>query len=478
MAVTSSAQSLSVEALARQRGEAFGEAMKAGDAALLSFAREHVALKGSEDRAKAFAARMKDTLSELGPIDRHQVQVLPNARAVFVFCRHAKTGAWQNYQFQVVAEESNRLQLVFRAIAVEPLARPQTPLDHPESQKWMTKFLTGLEGEQPFSGVAAVRQNGKEIFTLVKGVADVGRDVKVSRATRFGMASGSKMFTATGILQLAQAGKLSLNDPLSKYLAAFPNAEFANRATIHQLLNHTAGAGDYWDDAYEKSWDTITETKQMTPFVLKHLDASPPGEFSYSNSGYILLGLVIEAVSGQSYHDYVQSHILNPAGMRATGFPMRGEALTDAALPYDPEMDAGLVKPGVYVPVKLGARATSAGGASTTLDDLLRFADALRSGVLLDKTHLALMTRSHVPFGGQWYGYGLILDRKRDVFSYGHGGTARGTQFEFRVFPDLDTVMVVMSNYNTIAGNEIASALDDLIRLTPIRTPGESSARR
>jgi hypothetical protein len=88
------------------------------------------------------------------------------------------------------------------------------------------------------------------------------------------------------------------------------------------------------------------------------------------------------------------------------------------------------------------------------------------------------MTRSHVPFGGQWYGYGLILDRKRDVFSYGHGGTARGTQFEFRVFPDLDTVMVVMSNYNTIAGNEIASALDDLIRLTPIRTPGESSARR
>jgi hypothetical protein len=77
----------------------------------------------------------------------------------------------------------------------------------------MTKFLTGLEGEQPFSGVAAVRQNGKEIFTLVKGVADAGRDVKVSRATRFGMASGSKMFTATGILQLAQAGKLSLNDP-------------------------------------------------------------------------------------------------------------------------------------------------------------------------------------------------------------------------------------------------------------------------
>lgn len=75
----------------------------------------------------------------------------------------------------------------------------------------------------------------------------------------------------------------------------------------------------------------------------------------------------------------------------------------------------------------------------------------MRSGVLLDKAHLELMIRTHVPFGGQWYGYGLILDRKRDVFSYGHGGTAPGTQFEFRIFPELDTVMIVMSNYNTIA---------------------------
>lgn len=467
-AVASSAQTPAGEAGARQRGEAFGAAMKAGEAALLEFARAQVALGGaSEERARAFVSRMKETLAELGPVDRHQVQVLPNARVVFVFCRHGKTGAWQNYQFRVVSEESNRLQLVFRATAVEPLARPETPLDHPESSKWMAKFLTALEAQQPFSGVALVRQKGKEIFSLEKGLADAGRNVKVSRATRFGMASGSKMFTAVAILQLAQAGKLSLSDPLIKHLPAFQNPEFAKRATLHQLLNHTAGAGNYWDDAYEKSWDTITQTKQMLPFVLNHLGASPPGEFSYSNSGYILLGLVIEAVSGQSYYDYVHQHILKPAGMLATGFPMRGEPGSDQALPYNPEMDAGMVKPGVYVPVTLGARGTSAGGASTTLDDLLRFADALRSGALLDKAHLELMTRAHVPFGGQWYGYGLILDRKGGVSSYGHGGTARGTHFEFRIFPDLDTVMIVMSNYNTIAGNEIASALDDLISRAP-----------
>ncbi len=467
-ALASSAHTASVEAVARQRGEAFGEAMKAGDAALLAFAREHAALSGGgEARAAAFVARMKETLAELGPVERHQVQVVAGGRAVFVYCKHGKGGAWQNYQFQVAAGDANRLQLVFRAVAVEPLERPETALDHPESEKWMTKFLSALEAQQPFSGVAVVRQKGKEIFSLAKGIADNGPRIPVVRSTRFGMASGSKMFTAVAILQLAQAGKLALSDPLIKHLPAFPNAEFAKRATLHQLLTHTAGAGDYWDDAYEKNWDSIVETKQMLPFVLTHLGGSAPGEFSYSNSGYILLGLVIEAVSGRSYYEYVQKNILAPAGMGSTGYPIRGEA-ADLALPYNPEMDAGLVQPGVFVPVKLGARGTSAGGASTTVDDMLRFSDALQKGMLIDNTHLDLMRRGHVAYGGQWYGYALIIEQKDGVPSWGHGGTARGTHFEFRVFPNSDTTLVVMSNYNTIAGNEIASALDDLIRRTPI----------
>jgi CubicO group peptidase (beta-lactamase class C family) len=280
------------------------------------------------------------------------------------------------------------------------------------------------------------------------------------------MASGSKMFTAVAILQLAQRGRLSLTDPLARHLPGFPNAGFAQRATIHQLLTHTAGAGNYWDDAYEREWGSITELRQMLPFVLTHLGAAAAGEFSYSNSGYVLLGLVIEAVSGMGYYDYVRKHVLEPAGMASTGFPVRTEATPDHALPYEPEMDAGAVKPGVYVPVTLGARGSSAGGASTTVDDVLRFVDALRGGVLLDPAHLDLMTRGHVRYGGpdSWYGYGTIVERVRGVSSWGHGGMARGTQFELKVYPERDAVMVVMSNYNTIAGPEMASALDHLVR--------------
>jgi len=195
----------------------------------------------------------------------------------------------------------------------------------------------------------------------VKGVGDAPRGLTVTRHTRFGMASGSKMFTAVAVLQLAQAGKLSLADPLIRP-SGFPNQESARRATVHTLLTHTAGAGNYWDDAYEREWGTITELRQMLPFVLAHLGASPPGEFSHSNSGYVLLGLVVEAVSGTSYFDYLQRHVFEPTGMRATGFPIRGEAAPDTALPYEPEVDAGAVKPGVYVPVTLGCGAPPRAG--------------------------------------------------------------------------------------------------------------------
>jgi CubicO group peptidase (beta-lactamase class C family) len=453
--------------LLRKRGEAFATALAAQGDALIVFAREHLAHKGTPpDLPQRFAEHMRTSIAELGPVERHTVQVLPGNTAVFVFCKHQR-GGWQNYQFRVAGDDENRLRLVFRAIALEPMERPAVALGTPEASRWLETFASRIEATQPFSGVAVVRSHGREVFSLARGTRDAATAAPVSRATRFGMASGSKMFTAVAILQLAQAGKLSLDDPLSKHLPDFPNREFAARATLHQLLTHTAGAGDYWDDEYEKAWDGIADLKSMLPFVVKNLEPASNGRYGYSNSGYILLGLVVESLSGQSYYDYVQKHIVGPAKMVSTNFPRRGDAASDLARPYDPKMDAGAVVPGIYLPVHLGARGSSAGGAATTADDMLRFADALRGGLLLDSRHFELMTTPHVVMGESraWsYGYGLIIDSRDGSVSYGHGGTARGTQFEFKIFPERDAVMVVMSNYNTIAPNELASALDGMIR--------------
>lgn len=454
------------DARLRERGEAFAAAMTVQGDALIAFARDHLESRvATEGRAEAFAERMRAAVAELGPVERHSVQV-PRDTLVFVYLKHAKTGAWQNYQFRVLAADGHRLQLVFRATAIEPLERPDAPLGTAAATGFLERLQVQLEQQQPFSGVALVQRGGRDVFTLVRGAADATARTPVTRATRFGMASGSKMFTAVAILQLAQAGKLSLSDTLITHLPDFPDRAFAKRATIHQLLTHTAGAGDYWDDDYEQAWGSITEVRQMLPFVLRHLGAAPAGQFAYSNSGFVLLGLVIEAVSKSSYYEYIARHVLEPAGMGATGFPVRADAAAGTARPYAPEMEAGAVIPGVYKPVTLGARGSPAGGATTTADDLLRFADALRRGRLLDPAHLELMTRGQVPYGSHdtAYGYGTIVETSRGVVSYGHGGRARGTHFDLRIYPQLDTVLVVLSNYDTIAGPELSSALDALIR--------------
>lgn len=363
-----------------------------------------------------------------------------------------------------------RLQLVFRAVAIEPIERPAAGLGTDVAARYLERLQAQLAAEQPFSGVAVVRRGGKDLVTVAQGQADAAAKVPVTRGSRFGMASGSTMFTAVAILQLAQQGKLGLTDPLARHLPDFPNQAFAKRTTLHQLLTHTAGAGDYWDPAYEKAWGSITGLKQMVPFVLTHLDEAPPGAFRYSNSGFILLGLVVEAVSGASYYDYVRKHVLEPAGMTSTSFPVRGDGTPGVAQAYLPEFDAGALKPGVYVPAVLGARGSSAGGGATTVDDLLRFADALRAGTLLHRKHLELLTAAHAPSGTDGaYGYGTQIDTSRGVVSYGHGGRAPGTHFDLRIHPELDTVLIVMSNYDTIAGPELSSALDHLVRNTAIQ---------
>jgi D-alanyl-D-alanine carboxypeptidase len=458
-----------LESLLARRAEAFVAAMNTpGTAGLEAFVTEHEESRlAREGKTAAVAGRLDELRGTSGRVDAHRHKVVSDGRVLFVYVRWSATGAWQNFQFRVLADDGHRLQLVFVAIAVEPADPPDAPIDTPEARAWLDAFRGRLAEQQPFGGVLLVRRGDRDVYVVAAGVADAGTGRRVDRGSRFGMASGSKMFTAIAILQLAQAGRLRLDDPLSRHLPDFPDRDFAARATIHQLLTHTAGAGNYWDDAYEAAWDTLTTTAQMLPHVLRHLGETPHGTYSYSNSGFILLGLVVEATSGLGYHDYVARHILAPAGMTATGYPSREEPGARDALPYLPEMEAGAVKPGSYRPVTLGARGSAAGGAATTIDDLLRFATALKDDTLLDAMHRALLSARHIRMAesdAQWYGYGTIVEERDGVVSFGHGGTAPGTQFEFRLYPALDTVMIVMSNYDTIAPDELRRALDGLVR--------------
>lgn len=466
--VATHAAALPNDASLRQRGEAFAAALQAGsEAAFVAFARDHLATSVfAGDQGARFAAHMRETLAELGPVDRSSVQVLEGGRALFVFARSATTGAWQNFQFRVLADDGDRLQLVFRALASEPLARPATALGDPETEAWLARFAATLEAQHPFAGVALVRRGEQTLFSRVQGLADVENGRPITLATRFGMASGGKLFTAVGILQLAQAGRLGLDDPLAVHLPDFPDSAFATRTTVRQLLTHTAGAGNYWDANYEAARSRIRSNADLLPFVLPHLGETPAGEFSYSNSGYLLLGLVIEAVSGQDFYAYLEQELFAPAGMRHTGYSQPGEA-GEFAKGYEPILEAGAVKPGSYRPVEAAGRGTAAGGAVSNAEDLLRFAAALEEGRLLDPEHLALLSELQVDSGAGnasgWSCGAEVLDAG-GVHAYGHGGTAPGCQFELRIYPALDSVLLVMSNYNTIAAHEWAATLDALLR--------------
>lgn len=452
-----------------RRAEAFVAAVNApGDEALAQFVRDHLERRvAAEGLTARFAAAVRRDFAALGPIDRHMVQVLRDGALVFVLARRATTGAWQNFQFRVVAAEEHRLQLAFVAIAVEPMARPGTPIEAAETRAWLDRFMTAMEAQQPFSGVALVVRGGKEVYSLVRGVADAERNEPMTRATRLGTASGSKLFTAVAILQLAQTGKLSLDTTLLALVPSFPDREYAAAVTVRQLLTHTAGAGDYWDETYERSWQAITETQQLLPHVVRHLRATPFGEYSYSNSGYAILGAVVEAVSGETFFEYVRKCVFEPAGMGATGYPLRSKREAGVAGAYIPEWQAGAVRPGVYLPAALGERGSAAGGAATTADDVVAFVRALAGGKLLDPAWFRRMIEPQVADGtatDAWHGLGPAIDKERGVLSWGHGGSGPGTQFELRVYPERDVVMVVMSNYDTIAAHELAGAIDDIVR--------------
>ena len=183
-----------------------------------------------------------------------------------------------------------------------------------------TRRLNGLEAEGKLSGSFLMSCKGQQDFEWNGGLADREASIPVSATTRFRMASLGKMFTAIAIFQLVDAGRLSLDDPLSRHLPDYPNQDVARAITLRQLLNHTSGTGNVFNDEFPKiSASLKTHRDYWGAFASKPFEFDPGTKEGYSNYGYILLGSVIEEVSGQSYYDYVEQNIFRPTGMTSTG---------------------------------------------------------------------------------------------------------------------------------------------------------------
>jgi D-alanyl-D-alanine carboxypeptidase len=294
---------------------------------------------------------------------------------------------------------------------------------------------------EDFSGVVLVARKGRPFATFAQGWEDHDRHIPNSQATRFRVGSMDKMFTAVAVLQLAQAGKVDLQAPLITYLKDYPNADWAQKVTLHQLLTHTGGAGDIFGpeyDAHREQLRTLEDYVRL--YGARASDFEPGAKWDYANYGYILLGRVIEVVSGRTYYDYLQDRVFTPAGMTGSGFEPESAPVPDRAIAYE-HVAVGF-KPADGLPW----RGTSAGGGYSTAEDFLKFTTALYDGRLLDEAHRKTMTTGRFDDGsGMMYGYGIAAYPSQPPM-IGHSGGAPGMNGDLRIIGDGEGAIVVLSN--------------------------------
>jgi CubicO group peptidase (beta-lactamase class C family) len=330
-------------------------------------------------------------------------------------------------------------------------------------------YLEKAAAADRFSGAVLFAREGTPLFAKAYGLASKACNVPNRIDTKFNLGSMNKMFTAVAIAQLAQAGKLDFSDPLIKHLPDYPNKAVAEKVTLHQLLTHTSGIGDYFTRKFmETSKDRFRTIQDYFPlFVDKRLEFEPGKKFRYSNAGFMILGAVVEKVSGQSYFDYVREHIYQPAGM----------VNTDAyEMDYDtPNLAIGYTKQGakagrasnrknnLFMHVVKGG---PAGGGFSTVEDLLRFDIALRTHRLLDQKHADIVLTGKVkmgPRGDIQYGYGFGVTDYRGTRIAGHSGGFPGINSDLAMYLDKGYTVAVMSNYDPPAAQRVSDKLRELI---------------
>jgi CubicO group peptidase (beta-lactamase class C family) len=333
--------------------------------------------------------------------------------------------------------------------------------------KELQSYFDSLAGDNKLSGVLLVAKGGVTIASKAAGIANKATGAAIDLKTKFNLGSMNKMFTSVAVAQLAQAGKLSFTDAVGKHLPDYPNKEVAEKVTIHHLLTHTSGMGMYWNDKFMAQRDKLLTVAAHLPLFATDPLLFPPGEkFQYSNAGYMLLGAIIEKVSGQDYYSYVQEHVYKPAGMTETGFYEPGKETPNLAVGYTRMSPDG--KPSEELRDNTNTREVKggpAGGGYSTAADLVKFQQALLSYKLLDKQHTDLITTGKVdgPRGMGRYGYGFGDNNADGKHSVGHNGGAPGIAANFEMFPESGYTAVALMNSDPPSMMPIARAIRERI---------------
>ncbi len=352
-------------------------------------------------------------------------------------------------------------------LSIQAVPRPADMAIPPMAEgELMAALRTRLEKDAAndrFAGAVIVarleNKTPKVLFSQAYGLADREKNIKNTLDTRFRVGSMNKMFTATAIMQLVQAGKIKLSDPLGKYLTDYPNQNVATKVTIHHLLTHTGGTGDIFGPQFAANrLELRTLNDYVKLYGSRDLVFEPGARWAYSNYGMLLLGVVIERVTGQSYYDYVAEHIFKPAAMTRTGSQPESEAIEGRSVGYMRPQNATSWTPNTPT---LPYRGTSAGGGYSTVQDMLKFATALMNNKLLNAENTNLLITGKAQVGpNRMYAYGFEDSRIDGAGAVGHGGGAPGMNGDLRIYPKTGYIVAVLSNLDPPAASSVSTFID------------------
>jgi CubicO group peptidase (beta-lactamase class C family) len=428
----------------------------------------------------AWLALFKKLHQQSGGLDVMQVSPDSNDRFLVLDVRSRRGKHWARMFFSLSrAPETDKLAgMGMFGIRDPHLERAdvwsQSKLSEPEAVNEIKRHVETLVAEDRFSGVVLVSKGERVVFQGAYGMAEKSFGVANRTDTKFNLGSMNKMFTSVAIAQLVEAGKLSFQDTLAKVLPDYPNRQVAEKVTVHQLLTHTAGFGDFFDHPeFRPHRERYVKPSDYFPlFAAEPLRFEPGARFGYSNAGFVVLGAIVERVSGQSYFDYVREHIYRRAGMTESDSYELTEVVPNLAVGYARFQDDPLgVDPRRSNIAFLPWRGSPAGGGYSTAPDLLKFARALSAHKLLSAQMTELVTSAKVamrgsPRAGAKYGYGFATETLaggREIRGHSGGGANSGVNSSLIMFWDGSYTVVVTGNYDAPAAEDLAHKICDFL---------------
>lgn len=428
-----------------QRVEAYFNAFNSGDEQKLrAFFTENITEESLKQRP--VEPRLEFHKQVKGNFQTVEVKkVVSASETEITLLAQSVNGGWLAYVFTIEDQPARKIV----RLTLEPVDPPATesktsypaPATYAEFLKTAEKYLDDLAKTDAFSGVVLIAKDDKPVFSRSYGLASREHDLPNRTDTKFNLGSINKTFTRVAIGQLVKQGKISFDDKLGKYLPDYPNRDAAEKVTVRHLVTMKSGIGDFVGEKYfATAKDRFRTNADFIPlFADKPLAFEPGTRDMYSNGGYILLGAIIEKVTGMSYYDYVRESVFKPAGMLNTDSYETDRMPVNTASGYTRSGTAARVNNIFLRP----ARGCAAGGGYSTAEDLLKFSIAVKSGKLIIPDNDGLPPKET---------------------TFGIAGGAEGINAIFMVNAQTGYTIIVLSNYDPPAAEQSGKQLRDWLK--------------